>query len=293
MTTAALGSTPSDAGSREWIVDPRTLWPLMRKELRDSLRNRWFILYTVAFGVLAVALAYLAQLGTGFAGLAGFGKTAASLINLTLLVVPLMGITMGALSLSGERDRGMLAYVLAQPVTRTEVFLAKFVGQSIAFTATIALGFGISAALLSRHGSADGAVFLRLAGLSILLALSMLAIGMLIATLARRSGAAIGIAVFVWLGVTLLGDLGMMGASTLFKLEVDEMLFMSLANPTQVFKLASIAGFDSTLDLLGPAGLYAVQTFGDWLSPLLTGLLVAWIVVPLVLAWGVFVRRPL
>jgi Cu-processing system permease protein len=277
----------------EWIVDPRMLWPLVRKELRDSLRNKWFILYTIAFAVLAVGLAYLSQLGTGYGGLAGFGKTAASLINLTLLVVPLMGITMGALSLSSERDRGMLAYVLAQPVTRTEVFLAKFVGQSVAFVATIAIGFGVSAALLSRYGSADGALFLRLAGLSILLALAMLAIGMLIATLARRPGAAVGISIFVWLAVTLLGDLGMMGASTLLKLEVDQMLAMALANPTQVFKLASVSGFDATLDLLGPAGLYAVQTFGTWLSPLLIGLLVAWIIVPLMLAWAVFVRRPL
>ncbi len=171
---------------REWIVDPRTLWPLLCKELRDSLRNKWFILYTVVFVALSIGLAYLSQLGTGYAGLAGFGKTAASLVNLTLLVVPLMGITMGALSLSGERDRGMLAYVLAQPVTRTEVFFAKFMGQSAAFVATIGIGFGLSAMLLSRHGSADGALFLWLAGLSMLLALSMLAIGMLIGTLVRH-----------------------------------------------------------------------------------------------------------
>ena len=85
----------------------------------------------------------------------------------------------------------------------------------------------------------------------------------------------------------------MMGASTLLELQVDQMLFMSFANPTQVFKLACIASFDSTLDLLGPAGLYAVQTFGDWLFPLLIGLLVAWIVVPIFAAWAVFVRRPL
>jgi Cu-processing system permease protein len=275
MTTAdaALGRL------NEWIVDPRTLWPLVRKELRDSLRNKWFVLYTIAFGALAVALAYLSQLGTGYAGMAGFGKTAASLINLTLLVVPLMGITMGALSLSGERERGMLAYVLAQPVTRTEVFISKFIGQAIAFTGTIAIGFGISAALLSRHGTADGGIFLRLAGLSVLLALSMLAIGMLIATVVRRSGAAIGTSVFVWLCVTLFSDLGLMGATSLLKLEIREMLALALANPAQVFKLASIAGFDATLDLLGPAGLYAVQTFGPWLTASL--------------AWAVFVRRPL
>lgn len=281
------------ASSREWIIDPRTLWPLLSKELRDSLRNRWFILYTVAFVVLSIGLAYMSQVGTGYAGLAGFGKTAASLVNLTLLVVPLMGITMGALTLSGERDRGMLAYVLAQPVTRTEVILAKYLGQSIAFIATIAIGFGVSGAILSQHGSAEGSLFLWLAGLSTLLALSMLAIGMLIGTLVRRPGTAIGISIFVWLSVTLLGDLGMMGASTLLELEVDQMLFLAFANPTQVFKLACIASFDSTLDLLGPAGLYAVQTFGDRLFPLLVGLLVAWIFVPAALTWLAFVRRPL
>ncbi|MCA9289561.1 MAG: ABC transporter permease subunit, partial [Phycisphaerales bacterium] len=226
---SALGDMTG--GMREWIVDPRTLWPLVRKELRDSLRNKWFVLYTIAFGALAVGLAYLSQLGTGYAGLAGFGKTAASLINLTLLVVPLMGITMGALSLSAERDRGLLAYVLAQPVTRTEVFLAKFIGQSIAFTGTIAIGFGISAMLLARQGTADGALFLRLAGLSVLLALSMLAIGMLIATLVRRPGAAIGTAVFAWLCVTLFGDLGIMGASAMLRLDVQPMLMLALANP--------------------------------------------------------------
>jgi Cu-processing system permease protein len=289
MTGAQLSVVPP----REWLVDPRTLWPLLCKELRDSLRNKWFILYTFVFVVLSIGLAYLAQIGTGYAGLAGFGKTAASLVNLTLLVVPLMGITMGALSLCGERDRGMLAYVLAQPVTRTEVFLAKFLGQSMAFVATIAIGFGVSAAILSRHGAAEGGLFLKLAGLAILLALSMLAIGMLTGTLVRRPGAAIGVSVFVWLCITLMGDLGMMGASTLLELQVDQMLFMSFANPTQVFKLACIASFDATLDLLGPAGLYAVRTFGDWLTPLLLRLLFGWIVVPAAIAWIIFVRRPL
>ena len=289
MTAADFAAS----GTKEWIVDPRTLWPLLIKELRDSLRNKWFVLYTAAFVALSVGLAYLSQIGTGYAGLAGFGKTAASFINLVLLVVPLMGITMGALSLSAERERGMLAYVLAQPVTRTEVFLAKLIGQAMAFVATIATGFGVSAAILSRGQSADGTLFMTLAGLTVLLALSMLAIGILIGTLMRRPSAAIGVSIFVWLGITLMGDLGMMGASTLLELDVDQMLYLSFANPTQVFKLASIASFDTTLDLLGPAGLYAAQTFGDRLFSLFVALLVAWTIVPAVVAWFVFVRRPL
>lgn len=281
------------APPRRRFLQARTIWLLVRKELRDSLRNRWFLLYTMAFTALAFGLAYLSQIGTGYGGLAGFGKTAASLVNLTLLIVPLMAVTMGALSLSSERERGMLAYMLAQPVTRTEVFLSKFIGQGIAFAGTIAIGFGSSAALLSRQGAADGEIFLRLAGLSLLLALAMLATGMLIATVVRRASAAMGTAVFVWLFVTLFGDLGVMGASSVLRLEVDQMLALTLANPTQLFKLASIAGFDATLDLLGPAGLYAVRTYGDWLTTFLVSLLVVWVLVPLGIGSFIFSRRPL
>ena len=290
-STSGLG--PDVGREPNTTLRPRSFGPLIRKELRDSIRNRWFLLYGVAFAAMAVALSYVSQLGTGMAGMAGFGKTAASLVNLTLLVVPLMAITMGALSLANDRDRGMLAYVLAQPVHRCEVYLAKFVGQGLAFSGSIALGFGISAAVLAQQGVADGSLFLRIAGLSILLALSMLAIGMLIATVVRRSSAAMGASITVWLVVTLFGDLGLMGATTLFDLEVSQLLTLSFFNPTQVFKLASIAGFDATLDLFGPAGLYAVRTMGAWLVPALVGTLVLWILAPLLLGLALFTRRPL
>lgn len=278
---------------RERLVDVRALWTLLQRDLRDSLRNKWFALYTLAFGGLAFTLAYLSNIGTGLAGMAGFGKTAASLVNLTLLVVPLMALTMGAVSLSNERDRGMLAYLLAQPVSRVEVYLAKFLGQGLAFAGAIALGFGVSAAALAGHGLGDGALFLRLAALSVLLALSLLAVGMLIATVARRSTSAMGFAVFAWLAVTLLGDLGLLGATSFLDLDVEQLLGLSLCNPTQVFKVGAIAGFDATLDLLGPVGLYAVRTLGSWLSAVLVGALVLWILVPLALGALLFARRPL
>ena len=166
-------------------------------------------------------------------------------------------------------------------------------GQGLAFTGAITLGFGISATALAQHGLGDGAIFARLAGLSVLLALSLLALGMLIATVARRSTSAMGFAVFAWLAVTLLGDLGLLGATSLLDLEVKDMLALSLLNPTQVFKLAAIVGFDATLDLLGPAGLYAVRTYGEGLSLVLVLVLVAWVLVPLVLGALIFARRPL
>ena len=63
---------------------------MSQKELlRDALRNRWFVLYTLAFMGLSLAFSYLALAGAGIVGFAGFGCTAAGLIDLVLLIVPL------------------------------------------------------------------------------------------------------------------------------------------------------------------------------------------------------------
>src|SRR3989304_4796748 len=91
------------------------VWTLAQKELRDALRNRWFLLFAAVFTLLALAFSYLSLAGAGVVGFAGFGRTTASLINLVLLIVPLMALTVGAQSLSAERERGTLAYLLAQP----------------------------------------------------------------------------------------------------------------------------------------------------------------------------------
>ena len=41
-------------------MDPTIIWTFAQKELRDALRNRWFLLYTLSFIALSVALSYLA-----------------------------------------------------------------------------------------------------------------------------------------------------------------------------------------------------------------------------------------
>ena len=117
------------------------IWTLAQKELREALRNRWFVLYTLAFIGLALALSYMSLAGAGISGFAGFGRTAASLINLVLLIIPLMALTVGAQSLAHEAEHGTLAYLLAQPVTRAEVFAGKYLGLALALTLSTLAGF--------------------------------------------------------------------------------------------------------------------------------------------------------
>jgi Cu-processing system permease protein len=279
---------------REPWISPRTVLLLARKELRDSLRNRWFVTYTVAFAVLAIGLAYLSRVGTAMSGFAGFGATAASLVNLVLLIVPLMGLTIGAAAIAPERERGTLAYLLSQPINRAELFLAKYIGLAGALAGSLAIGFGVSAfAMAQGSDPRQIRLFLTLAGLAAVLGLGMLSLGMLISVLARRSAAATGTAIMAWLVIVFVGDLGLMGSAILFRLKASSLLLASIVSPAQCFKIAVIGSYDPTLDLLGPAGLYASNTFGHALVGVLVACLAAWVVVPLVGALVVFTRRPL
>lgn len=273
-------------------MDALVIALVARKEVRDALRNRWFLLYAAAFALLAIGLSQLGMGDRSTAGFAGFGRTAAGLVNLVLLVVPLMGLTLGAQSLAGERERGTLATLLAQPVTRAEVLIGKVLGLTIALGAALLLGFGLAGAWVAlRGGGVEAWAYAQVVAAAALLALATLSIGFLISAATRRTSAATGVALFVWLALVFAGDLGLMGTAVTMRLDVGTLLALTLLNPLEAYRIGAIAAITGTLDVLGPAGVYASRTLGRGLVAVLAGVLVAWSVIPLVAAGLVFGRR--
>jgi Cu-processing system permease protein len=274
------------------MIDASNVLTLAQKELRDAGRNRWFILYTVAFAGLSLMLAWLALSGVGTYGLAGFGRTGASLINLVLLIIPLMGLTLGALSLAGERERGTLLYMLTQPVAQSELLLGKFLGLALAILAALLLGFGLSGLLIAwQGGTTQASDYLLLVLLAFALALASLSLGFFISAASRRSATAVGIALFLWLLLVFFGDLGLMGTAIVLRIDIDQLFALALLNPLQLFKMAAILAIRSNLEVLGPAGTYAVRTYGSQLLTLLIGILALWTILPLSLTYLVFKKR--
>jgi Cu-processing system permease protein len=273
------------------MVDALTVSLVMSKELKDTRRSRWFLLLAVVFAGLAMTLSLLGMSALGAIGGAGFGRTTASLLNLVVLIVPLMGLLMGALSVSGEREHGTLLTLLAQPVLLEEVLLGKFLGLAAALLGTILFGFGLAALVIAQQsGAPQVAGYLVLIGYTALFGLGCLSLGFLISATARRTASAVGIAIFVWLVAVFLSDLGLIGTAVVLRLSPRSLLWLSLVNPAQVFKLAVLQGIQRNLESLGPGGLYATNVLGDWLSPTLSGLLALWVVVPFVVA-VLFLRK--
>jgi Cu-processing system permease protein len=273
------------------MLDFNNVITISLKELQDARRNRWYLIYVLVFTGLSLALAWMGMTGLGDYGLAGFGRTAASIINIVLLVVPLMGLTLGAISLAGERERNTLQYLLAQPVTQFEVLLGKYLGLAIALFSALVLGFGISGIFIAlQGGSAEINLYLLMVLLAFMLALVSLSLGFLISSMVRKGSTAISIALFIWLLLLIFGDLGLMGTSIMLRLGVGQLLTLTLLNPMQIFKIAAILNIRGSLEVLGPAGIYALRTYGTQLMPGLIAILLAWTLLPLTFAYYAFRR---
>jgi Cu-processing system permease protein len=144
---------------------------------------------------------------------------------------------------------------------------------------------------LGGGGSSNPASYAWLVGLAWVLSLAMLSVGFLISSLTQRASVAIGVGLFLWLVFVFLGDLGLMGASITLRMPIANLFWVSLVNPLQVFKMGAILSINATLDVLGPAGIYGMQKYGDGLFGIFLAVLALWIVMPALLAWLRFARR--
>ena len=272
-------------------MELNNVWTIAMRELREALRNKWLLFYALAFAALAFALSQASQASAGYAGLGGFGRTTASLVNALLLFVPLLGLTVGANALAGDRERGTLLYLLAQPVNRAEVFFGKALGSALGVIIALALGFGLAALALASAGNGEVWAYLALVGYSLLLALVSLGLGFLISALTRKAATALGASLLLWLGLVFFGDLSLVAATLALRPTPAVLLSMLLINPLQAFKLGAIYSLRATLDSLGAVGQYAVFHFGAALPWLLLALLVVWICLSFGVALALFSRR--
>jgi Cu-processing system permease protein len=260
--------------------------PLIRKELGDALGNRWLISYAVALAVLGCAAASTGIQSSSGLALQAFGRTTATLMNLCLLLSPLVAVLMGAASIAGERERGTLEHLLAQPITRSGLLLAKHVGLLVSLTLATAAGFVPAGVLIAwSAGPAVLGHYLLFPTVAALVGAAMAAIGLLVSVSSRSAAQAQGAGISVWFGFVLLYDLILMGSLAVNGMSVEFLSAALLANPVDAARVLGVLSLEPDLYLLGPAGAYLAAQFSrGGAAALLLGTLVLWAAAPLLVA---------
>jgi Cu-processing system permease protein len=232
-------------------------------EFRIALRNRWVAIVIAMMALFALVLAAAGSAPTGALGADSLSVTVASLTSLAVYLVPLVALLMSFDAIAGEVKRGMLPLLLTYPVSRGRVLLGKAAAHLATLAIALAVGYGLAAgaAFAVDAEAARGLPALwRLFWSSLLLGASFLGIGYALSAVARRPGAAAGLAIGLWLVAIVLYDLGLLavvvadggGAFT-----TGVFPWLLLANPADAFRLFNLASSEATAAAAGVGGAAA------------------------------------
>ncbi len=263
----------------------RVIWLVASLEWRASLRNWWLILYAVLFVLLVAGVASLSTTELSSLERGQFGRTAAAMTNVVMVLIPLFALIAGAAAIAPDRERGLLAYFLSHPITTGELVSGKYVGGLAALSLVLGLGLGAGAVGLAFSSVMELRGFLWLAGLAWLLMAASFSTGIALSVVARRSPVAVGLAIVTWVVLLFLGDLGLMAASTMSNLDLRLVVVIAIANPTEAFKVAAVDRMATSLDALGPGGQWLADTMDAQLIPALISVLLIWAIVPAAVAY--------
>jgi len=255
-----------------------------RQELTLAVRSRWTQIFAIVFAILALAVAGSGYVLSGGQGVQDFARTAVSLVQLVLLLVPLTALLIGVMALATERGAAELLF--SQPVSRSTILLGKLLGLFEALAAAQALGFGAAGLVIFSQSGEEGlGGFLLLVAGSLLLTAIFLALAALLSAgaLGRRRPRALALALVVWFVAVVLFDVAALGVASLLPSgAASRVLIVSvLVNPVGAIRTGALLAIEGTAAF--GAGSLAFLRFTR--GPLGAGLLlalsvVAWLAVP-------------
>ncbi|SEG50582.1 ABC transporter permease [Bosea lathyri] len=275
----------------------RNILIVARKEIQEGLRNRWVLATTLLLAALALTLTFLGSAPTGNVGVRALDVVIVSLSSLTIFLLPLIALLISHDAIVGEMERGTMLLLLSYPVARWQVLLGKFAGHLAILAFATLVGYGAAAGALVATGAAidaqSWAAFAFMIGSSILLGAAFIAVGYLVSALVRERGTAAGIAIGIWLMFVLIYDMALLGVLVLDQGQTVSGVALNallLLNPTDAYRLFNLTGSGNVSAFSGMAGVAQTSTLSP---PVLLAALVAWALVPLMLAAIAFSRREL
>lgn len=255
----------------------RHLLLAMLSDITESLRARWFMIYTAVFGGLVALLFVFGLSESRILGFMGLSRLLTTYIQLCMAILPIFVLITTVRSVAGDREAGVFEYLLSLPISLGAWYWGKLLGRFLVIFMPVFL------AMLAAAGWATWeeipvpwTEFAYYTGLLLTLAWCFLGIGMLLSSVARSADVAQGAAFIVWLTLVLFLDIILLGALIKEHLPAETAVLLSLTNPLQVFRTAAMMLFDRQLVLLGPSAFVILDNFGQ------VGYMVYAIVYPLV-----------
>ena len=241
----------------------KQLWLTARLDVVESLRARWFQIYTLVFGGIVALLFVFGLTESRVLGFIGLSRLLVTYIQLTMAILPIFVLITTVRSVAGDREAGVFEYLLSLPVSLGAWFWGKILGRYVVVFAPVFLAMLAAVTWATfREIEVPWSMFGYYTALLAAMAACFLGIGMLLSSLARSTDMAQGAAFLVWLVFLLFLDLILLGVMIQGKVAPEVAILLALANPLQVFRTAALALFDPQLIVLGPSAYVILDHFG-------------------------------
>ncbi|MCD1649206.1 ABC transporter permease [Marinobacter adhaerens] len=272
-----------------------SIWTIARKELSDSLRNRWLMAISLVFATLALGIAWFGAAASGQVGYASTPATIASLASLGIFLIPLIALLLAYDAIVGEEEGGTLLLLLTYPLSRSQLLLGKFLGHGLTLALATVIGFGVAgvaiAVLVENVAIASlAAAMLRFIGSTVLLGWGFIALAYVISVRVSEKPIAAGLALAIWFFFVLIFDLMLLGTlvASEGQFSAELLPWLLMLNPTDIYRLLNIVAFGDSAQLSGVLSLGAdlpIGVTGLWIG------LVLWFAIPLAGALLLFRNR--
>jgi len=241
----------------------KDLWLTAKLDIVESLRARWFAIYSLVFGGLVALLFFFGLTESRVLGFIGLSRLLVTYIQLCMAILPIFVLITTVRSVAGDREAGVFEYLLSLPVGLAAWFWGKILGRYLVIFLPVfaAMGGAVLWALV-RGIEVPWGMFVYYTALLAVMGWCFLGIGMLISALARSTDVAQGAAFMIWLTLLLFLDLILLGVMIQGHVQPEIVVGIALANPLQVFRTAALALFDPQLIVLGPSAYVILDTFG-------------------------------
>jgi len=229
-------------------------------DLKESMRARWFLIYSLVFGGL-IALFFIAGITESqVMGFSGLSRLLLMYIQISIVILPIFILMTTVRSISGDRDSHILEYMLSFAISLRQYYWGKVIGRFITvfipvFSAMLlAIIYG-----LTKSVSIPYELFFLYTGLLFALSLSFLGIAFFISSLVKSSELALGLSFFVWIFLLAFIDIALISLMLQNRFSEELIIALAFINPLELFRIAAISLFDPELTVLGPVSYYILD----------------------------------
>lgn len=252
---------------------------LSKYVLYDILRNKVVLAYTAFLLVVSMSLFQMEE---------NSSKAVLSLLNIVLIVVPLVSMVFSTIHWYNSYE--FIELMLTQPVGRKKVLLSEFAGIGSSLMTAFLIGVGLPVVVYNFNATG-----IALIVVGCLLTLVFTAIAFLASIKSKDKARGIGAALLLWFYFALIFDgllLLVLFSFSDYPLE-KIILALSSFNPIDLGRIYLMLQMDVSA-LMGYTGAVYKDFFGSSAGLLYTlGIMLAWIIVPLLFAVRSFNKKDL